>query len=122
MVGVSDFSPTVAVRIRDAFLGMGLEHPKLFWPRDIAEPDIRLALAREHYLRLGADGAKAPDTGTVLPLGVLGTSWFRERIVGSRARITVLGLENDLGQVVVGFSDRFELLGAESHLWLRLET
>lgn len=92
------------VNARDGFKALGLTQPEILWPEAIPDPELRLIMTRENYLRTGGIAGKARDTATVLPSDALWLKWFRDRVVGSRARVGLIP-----GGVVVGFSDTFEL-------------
>jgi hypothetical protein len=104
-----DYQLESRVAVRDGLKALGLTSPEIIWPEQVSEPDLRLILARENYLRFGSMG-KPRDVGTMLPMEALWTKWFRDRVVGSRVRIgLVRGGANSPDLLIVGFSDTFDL-------------
>ena len=114
---IATFQLSSRIRVRDAIEVMGGKHPKILWPEDVGEAEIRLALARETFLKKGNTRCLA----TMIPVGLLAGSWVRDLLLGSRARVSLLNLPEG-GWAIIGYDDSFDLCHLDGLLpWFRLE-
>ena len=71
------------------------------------DENLRLAMTRANYLRSGVNGSKARSHATPLSADALWAPWFKEKVLGSRVRMSICRTPDGVF-LLVAYSDTFE--------------